>query len=51
MLFDFSQVVTPKKVYMKKPASKSLVKKKKRGKMGIVHYNLTLKVEYDGNCT
>ena len=34
MLLYFSEVVTPKKVYMKRPTSKSPVKKKKRGKMG-----------------
>ncbi|KAJ8638808.1 hypothetical protein MRB53_015502 [Persea americana] len=41
MLLDFSQVVTPKKVYVKRPASKSPVKKKKRGKRGPTEANPT----------
>ena len=41
MLVDFLQAVTPKKVYVKRPAPKSLVKKKKRGKMGPTKANPT----------
>ena len=48
MLLYFSTVVTPKKVHVKRPASKSPVKKKKRGKMGPTEANpITLSIPVD----